>query len=281
MKKINKNTSLVVVGGDGRMRKTAQLLANSGIKVTDLPCPQLCNKQLDGDYIVLPLPLTIDGVHLLCQDKSKIDLADIIQKLPPTSKILAGCVSERNGDAFEQRGFTFADYYTDEKLLLFNARLTAEATLQIVMQNTEKSIKDMNVLVVGCGRCGKATAKIFKKMGARVTLTSRRFKDKIKTIMMGVKCGKTARLADLVPFADVAINTVAHPLFTCNVLKDIPKKTLLVELASSAAGIDMQAAKEFGTNLIYAPGLPGKCLPDSAAEAIAQAVEKIIKEDSL
>ncbi len=263
------------------MRKTAQILSHRGYNVTDYPCPRLCDGQFDADYVILPLPLTVDGVHLLCGDESKIELVDIISKVPKEAKILAGCVSERNGDAFEQRGLSYTDYYTDEKLLLYNAQLTAEATLQIAMQSTKQSIKGMRVLVVGCGRCGKATAKIFKNMGARVTLTSRRIKDKIKTALIGVKAGKTMCLSRLVPNFDLIVNTVAHPLFNREVLKSIPKGTLLIELASSAAGIDRQAAEELGTKLIYAPGLPGKYLPQSAAEAIAQAAQRIIKEETL
>ena len=162
-------------------------------------------------------------------------------------------------------------------LLKQNACLTAEATLQLVMQNLNRTVKDTTVLVIGSGRCGKETAKLFKKMGAKVTLTSRKFKDKIKAALLGAKPEKTAKLSQIVSDYQVIINTVPHPVLTECVLQNIPKGTLVVELASSAAGVDLKAAETIGTNLIYAPSLPGKYKSFSAAEAISDTIIKIIK----
>ena len=239
------------------------------------------NIDLNCNYLILPLPLTQDGVYLNCQWDNKPKLVDIINNVPCKTMVLAGCVSERVADMFQQKGIRWRDYYTCEKLQQQNAYLTAEATLQLVMQNLNKKIKGTSVLIIGSGRCGKEAAKLFKKVGAKVTLTSRKIKDKIKTLLLGIKPAKTSKLGEIAGDYQVIINTVPHPVLTESVLKTINKSTFVIELASSAAGVDLQSASKLGTNLLYAPGLPGRYLPFSAAESISETIIKIIKEDSM
>jgi len=264
------------------MRHLATFLGEQGFSVTDMACQGDDITFADNmQYLILPLPLTADGIHLNCEAEVKPSLVDIIQSIPCNTKVLAGCVSERAEDMLQQRGITWQDYYRDEKLLKGNAYLTAEATLQLVMQNINRSVKGAKVLITGSGRCGKEAARLFKKMGAKVTLTSRKRKDRVKTALIGIKPAKTADLHTLVQGADVIINTVPHPIFTECVLSGVKPETFVVELASSAAGVDLQAAADLGTNLLYAPSLPGRCLPFSAAEVICRTLTKIIREDSL
>ncbi len=260
------------------MRHLAQIFANKGFAVKDINEAEKMT-DFNCDYLILPLPLTQDGIHLNCQWDDKPRLVDIIKDTPCNTKVLAGCVSERVEDILQQQGIGWADYYERESLLKQNAYLTAEATLQLVMKNLSRTVKNASVLVIGSGRCGKETAKLFKKMGAKVTLTSRKFKDKIKTLLMGVKPEKTAKLSQIVCEYQVIINTVPHPVLTENVLQNIPDSTFVVELASSAAGVDLKSAEKLGTNLLYAPSLPGRYLPFSAAEAISDTIIKIIRED--
>lgn len=279
MNKQYKKITLTILGGDERMTHLATLLRKKGLQVNYNPCTDGDIGQIDSSYLILPLPLTTDGVHLNCAAECKPELVDIISALSPRTRVLGGCISERVRDALEQKGIRWRDYYQNERLLQHNAALTAEATLQIVMQNLKKSVKSTSVLVIGSGRCGKAAAKLFKKMEAAVTLTSRKVKERIKTRLMGIKPAKTQAIKQLAGKYDVIINTAPHPVLTYQVLQTIPQDTLVIELASSAAGVDLQAAGELGTNLIYAPSLPGRYLPYSAAEAICRAVTKLIKED--
>lgn len=278
MKKSYKNISVIILGGDQRMRRLAQIFASKGFSVKDINEAEKMT-DFNCDYLIFPLPLTQDGIHLNCQWDDKPRLVDIIKDIPCNTKVLAGSVSERVEDILQQQGIRWNDYYERESLLKQNAYLTAEATLQLVMQNLKHKIKNTKVLVIGSGRCGVSTAKLFKKMGAKVTLTSRKFKDKIKTLLMGLKAEKTAKLSQIVCKYQVIINTVPHPVLTEKVLQNIPDSTFVVELASSAAGVDLKAAEKLGTNLLYAPSLPGRYLPFSAAEAISDTIIKIIRED--
>ena len=52
---------------------------------------------------------------------------------------------------------------------------------------------------------------------------------------------------------------------------------ILLELASAPGGFDEALCRECGLTLLRAPGLPGKCAPKAAGEAIAGAVMRILE----
>ena len=77
-------------------------------------------------------------------------------------------------------------------------------------------------------------------------------------------------------------NTVPHTIFDREFLREVDKKTLLVELASVPGGFDICAAQELGTNISWALSLPGKYAPESAGAIIAECVEMLMaKEESV
>ena len=77
---------------------------------------------------------------------------------------------------------------------------------------------------------------------------------------------------------DVIYNTVPSPLFDRGFLERVCKKTLIIELASGSGGIDLSAAKELCSNVLWASSLPGKYAPESAGKLIGNCVDKILGE---
>ncbi len=275
----NHDHALAVVGGDARSRMLCSALALKGFKSVDIPflkqsetIPEDCN------IIILPLPVTRDGVHLNCSTEG-VKLVDIIRLIPQNSLILGGCISERLADIFQQNGLRWVDYYAREDVLRRNAYLTAESTLSIIMSETQKTVKGSRALVIGCGRCGKALAKLLKRVGASVTLTSRKKRDKIATILMGLRPTKTEAISSIIADYDIIVNTVPAPILDRKVLSNANPLALIIELASGSVGVDIDGAKRMGLNAIYAPSLPGKCLPESAAIVLRDAIINIISEE--
>ena len=58
----------------------------------------------------------------------------------------------------------------------------------------------------------------------------------------------------------------------------LPKGALLMELASAPGGFDPESAVEHHLKVCYAPGLPGKYCPETAAKIIG---DYILKEMDL
>ncbi|MBQ3126410.1 MAG: dipicolinate synthase subunit DpsA, partial [Clostridia bacterium] len=79
----------------------------------------------------------------------------------------------------------------------------------------------------------------------------------------------------------VIFNTVPHWLFTRDVMECLRQDVLLIDLASAPGGIDPQAAEEIGMRVIRAPGLPGKCAPETAGEITADTVIDIVAREGV
>ena len=78
---------------------------------------------------------------------------------------------------------------------------------------------------------------------------------------------------------DVIFNTVPFWLFGRDFLEKVDSETVLIELASAPGGIDVCAAKELRSNVLWAASLPGKYAPQSAGLLIASCVEDILKRE--
>ena len=63
-----------------------------------------------------------------------------------------------------------------------------------------------------------------------------------------------------------------------DILREISKDALLIDLASKPGGVDFSLAKELGLNVVWALSLPGKCAPITSGEIIKNTITNILKE---
>ena len=78
---------------------------------------------------------------------------------------------------------------------------------------------------------------------------------------------------------DIVINTVPAPMLTASRIAELGARTLILDLASAPGGTDFDAARAFGIRALTAPGLPGKWSPQTAAEAVRDAVYNILEDE--
>ena len=95
------------------------------------------------DAVALPLP------------RSEI-AEEAADQLPRDQKVICGMTDETLERLAKKKGWTLLRILEDERYLQANACLTAEGALQRCMNSTEKAVQDMNCLVIGFGRIGKA-----------------------------------------------------------------------------------------------------------------------------
>ena len=76
-----------------------------------------------------------------------------------------------------------------------------------------------------------------------------------------------------------SINTVPAPMLTAARVAGMKPDALILDLASAPGGTDFEAARAFGIRALTAPGLPGKWSPQTAAEAVRDAVYNILEDE--
>lgn len=269
-----------VIGGDKRSEILAELLTESGYDTIYAEDNDTIRSALNRRCIVLPLPVTRDGRTLNSQAvNDTVLLVDIINNIHPHSRILCGGLSEALKTDIENTGARAVDYYNREQVLLDNAYLTAEGVLKLLIENTDTAVIDKKILIIGSGRCGKATALLLKKIGCDVTVASRKAGLVGFDLLNRIKIKNTADISQYIADFDVVINTAPVLVLDREVLSATRNDTLILELATAHAGVDANVATELGIKTVYAPALPGKYSPTSAAKILYNSIIQIISEE--
>ena len=296
---MNKNLKIGIVGGDQRMVKVATVLQNYGYdvgvwgiddKYFDVNlCKNSCDEAVSqADVVILPTPPSEDEVRVNCplfSQESGIKFHKLLELLPPKAIILGGRMSPRLKDIATKHNFKTVDYFNREELLVKNAVPTAEAAIGIAIDKLPITIFDANVAILGFGRIGEALAFRLNLLGANVTVYARKNPSISKAQSYGMNGRKISfsnngnTLCELSCGYDIIYNTVPYWIITEDILKNISKSTLIVDLASAPGGVDIVAAKKYGANVIHALSLPAKTAPESAGMIIAESIVNIIEEE--
>lgn len=171
-------------------------------------------------------------------------------------------------------------YMAEESFLVHNAVLTAEAAICVAKDNSDLSLINAPILIVGYGRIAKALHHILSAYSSNITVCARNSGDRAVAQSSGAN---VIAFDDLKKKSDYSFvfNTVPHPVFNDLELKVLSKSTILIDLASFPGGVDKHLASVLGVKLIEARGLPGKYSPKSAGKIIAVTTHKIIKEGKI
>jgi len=160
-------------------------------------------------------------------------------------------------------------------LLWDNARLTAEGALASAMRASTRALAGMNCMVIGWGRVGRALTEILVALGMRVTVTSRTPGGRNRAVERGAEAADTTRIAGALPGRKLIFNTAPAMVLDGAALDQADPDAMLIDLASPPYGIDLRAAWNRGLRAWREPGLPGRYCPQSAAEAILNALDRI------
>lgn len=164
----------------------------------------------------------------------------------------------------------------DETFIVKNAYLTAEGALSYIIQNTDATIRQMPVLVLGYGRVGKSVTKLLKDNYSFVSVaTDDPAEYAIASIFSDCVYSIKGAKDNIGNYAAI-INTVPKLILEGETLKKIDTKCFILDLASKPGGVDFKRAKELNLNYMHALGVPGKIAPKTAGLYIKDIVVKHI-----
>lgn len=292
-------SKIALLGGDARQTFVAKKLFEDGFALSvwglgdlrelglgEVACADWREAVSDAEVLLLPLPVSADGVRLNCPlqtPEESVRLALLLDafegklllggKIPPAARNLA-----------EEKGMACIDYFDSELLQLKNALPTAEGALFVAMGELPVTLDGCQTAVVGYGRIGSLLAEKLRAMGAEVTVLARRREAlqhaalrHCKGILLHCKDGYRG-LEKIPTDCRVIFNTVPQRIFVGGTLERIPPNCLFVDLASAPGGIDFAAAEQRGLRAVWATALPGKYSPETAGVMIAQTVESILSD---
>lgn len=261
------------IGGDRRIVYAAKALAARrsvcAIGLTaDFPAP-------NGRYpnIVLPLPFSREEGYLNAPlSAQKLPLSLIADYAEGGAAVFSGGASPLLAEFCGSHGFTLINYFAYEPLTIINAALTAEAAAALLIQNTEYSLNNADIVITGGGRIAFALARLLRSFGAAVTICARSAEQRAKALAEHHRAADIVQLSLLCEKADAVVNTVPAEIFTQLCFARMKAGCLFMELASRRPSPEKDYAEQFGIRFIDAAGLPGIYSPKTAGEAIADAI---------
>lgn len=219
------------------------------------------------------MPITKDNDTIYAPyGKETIKLSEVKEYLE-NKQLIAGMIPECF-ENLEKKNVEIFDLMKSEELTILNAIPTVEGTLKIAIEETEITIYESNVMIVGYGRIGKILCDRFQKMGANIYCTARKEKD--LTWIRAEKCVpvKYNELEEYCKTMNIIINTVPNLVIDEKILKNLKKDCIIIDVASNPGGVDKIAAKMYKIKIITALGIPGKIAPKTAAKYIKDIVEE-------
>ncbi len=266
--------TIFICGGDARQKYAAEELTRLGYSVHHLPLTdgQHCPSDLSGDVLLLPIPATKNGIDLNCTSCTPPTLASVTEAGP--ARIIGGGFSADFISAMRRSGRSVTDLLSLPSFTEQNAALTAEAAIGIGMQAAARSLKNLEIAVIGYGRIASRLTRLLLLHGARVRVFARREDARLAATLDGAVAYNTTQLERMLNGVRLVYNTVPAPLLTRETTAHL-SDCVVVELASGRENISLPARED--VSLHFAHSLPGKVFPVSAGHIIARTVDRVLR----
>ncbi len=287
------STSFAIIGGDLRIIKLAEMLAEEGNivytygleKAEELKgkknivfCEKLKQAIENTEIVIGPIPFSSNGKQINSPFSDvTISIREFMHMM--NAKILiAGSILPEIYDLANDEYVEIIDIMKREELAVLNTISTAEGAIEIAISNTNRIIHGSEVLILGFGRIGKVLARKMAGLSAKVTCAARKDEDFAWIKAYGHNAININTLGENLSQYDIIVNTVPHLVLTPERLQYVKGDCLLIDLASNPGGIDKKTAKDRDLKLIWALALPGKVAPITTAEFIKDTIYNILKE---
>ena len=283
-----------VIGGDLRQLVAADELAAEGYEAAvygfdeyagsfgmTTRCLSFEDAIRKADFVVLPLPYSLDKIHLNTPlSQCEIHLEDIFGFINENQVVVGGRFDSTAANLSSKKNLNLIDYYNREDLAVLNAMITAEGAINIAMQELAITLSNSKALVMGYGRIGKVLAHKLYGLHTDVYVTARKYEDFAWIEAFGYKSISYDNIEKYLNRFDVIFNTVPALLLDENRLENIKPEGVIIDLASNPGGVDFNMAKNLGKNVIWALSLPGKYAPATAGKTLAKTIKTIMSDFS-
>lgn len=270
---------ILIIGGDKRQSHLCDILLSKGYSCLyeNGDTERVLSKLRRCKYIILPVPVSKNGRHIYSSnDKFRLEIGKLFSELTKNHIIFGAGFNNSAAEMLEKKNIVYLDFNANEDFLLYNAVLTAQGAVCLLMNSTQRLVVGSKVLVTGYGRVARALVNLLKGMAAEVTVCAR--KDSQLTEAAGIGC-RTLKMKDLgkvIHTYDYIFNTVPENIFSFSDIALIDNSACYFELASKPYGASEKVFEELDKRYVFGGSLPGKFLSESAGERIAAFIEKMV-----
>lgn len=274
--------NISIIGGDSRNLELAKLFIKDGYntKVYGFSDKELEKYSFvsledaleDTETVVVGIPAMQDNE--LLKSEVPTSLTYFLTCIKEEQKVYGGVIKDKILAAFQKKNIEYFDFMKSEEFAILNTIPTVEGAIEIAIKETNITLHNANILILGFGRIGKLLAKTLKGFESKIDLAARKEEDFAWIDTYGYKKVTYESLDSELNKYDIIFNTVPTLLLDKNRLGKINKDCLIIDLASKPGGVDFEIAKELGIKTNWALGLPGKVAAKTAAKYMKDIIEK-------
>ena len=227
--------------------------------------------------IITSIPITRDKIYLNFQYSDlKIKIETFLKQLKDKF-LISGALSKEDKDILLKNNNNFLDILEDDTYTILNARITAEGIIKLAIENSDKSLYDSKILILGYGRIGKNLCNILKVFSQNIYCMSNR-KEELEWINInGIYAVSLNLIEKILDEFDIIINTIPCVILDKDKLRYVKNDVTIIDVSSKPGGIDFEYAKKNKIKVVWELGIPGKISPITCAEKI----KKIIYEKNV
>lgn len=221
-----------------------------------------------GEYNLANVGFMKSGDILVFAPNKKLQPEEL-NNIPNDIEIFSGNVSDEAKKLFEKKNIKYNNILNDEVFAIKNAKLTAEGVLVIILEQSERSIFENNILILGAGRVGKATAVLFEKLGLTFSLVSYKAENFAENYLLSNKNFFKRAFKDEIKNFDIIVNTIPAKILDKEIIDNIANNTIFIEIASINT-LNLDDVQNF--YYILSPALPQKYSCETAGKLLYESI---------
>lgn len=253
----------IYIEGNDNKSKYLRQMYNDSIAIT---------REL-AEIIVVPVPFSKDLVTVNIDDE--ITIEQYLLKIK-NKTVLGGPINQEILNMFTILNIEYIDMYKQDALAIKNAIPTAEGAIVKAIKETDITIQNAKVCVIGFGRCGKILCDKLYGMKANVYCAARKKKDLALINSLGYNSLEISALNNELNSFDIIFSTVPAMILDEEKLSLIRDDTVIIDIASKPGSVDYEAASKLGKKAFLELGIPSKVAPKSAAMFLKEAIDEYI-----
>ena len=271
---------ILIINNDKRMNYLAEYIRDFGMDLIEYRNDSAdfdLNALKEVNYLILPFGgIGADGKIA----QTSLYLTNhVLKALPKDCTIFTPIKYPKLLELTKEEPRKIECIFDYDEVAIYNSVPTAEGVIYNIIKNTDITIHQADILVIGAGRCGQTIARDLKALGARVTVTYRKVVDESRLFELGLIPLHIDYFVEDLQHFDVVINTVPVFILDSKALDRLQKDCYVIDIASKPGGTDFEYAKSIGINAELAGSLPSIVAPKTAAYYLFKFINSYIAKD--
>lgn len=228
-------------------------------------------------YIVGATPFSKNKEYINCEFYSSFPISTFLSLIKPGQTVFGGNLPSDLIDYCNTSDIKAVDLLKHPGFFWENSYYTAEGLLGYIICNTNFSLKNANILVLGLGKCGSLICDLLKKMNGNVYF----YDNDINTINHGIALGfnyvDIYKNTNIFPTLNIVINSIPEKILSRLFLQMLNKNCVLFDISSFPFGFDKETTDSLSLTLHTCSGIPGKYMTGDSGTLLAKNILSFIE----